>query len=71
LSFDFHSILLSVRYSEDVLRARHGDSGLVREADGDRLFGHERATAREGRAKAMHCMAETFQQRSLVARVLA
>jgi hypothetical protein len=45
--------------------------GFVREADGDRLFGHERATAREGRAQAMHCVAEALQQRSLVALVFA
>jgi hypothetical protein len=39
--------------------------------DGDWLFRHERAAAREGRAKTMHCVAETFQHRSLVARVFA
>jgi hypothetical protein len=54
---------------EGVPRASHRDSGLVWEAEGDRLFGHERTTAREGRAKAVHCVAETFQQRSLAVRI--
>jgi hypothetical protein len=34
-----------------------------------RLFGHERTAARERCAQAMHCVAETFQQRSLVFRL--
>jgi hypothetical protein len=55
---------------ESVLRARHGELSLVREADGNRMFEYERTTAREWRVKTMHCVAETFQQRSLVARVL-
>jgi hypothetical protein len=41
---------------------------IVCEAEGDRLFEHERTTARERRAQAMYCVAETFQQRSLVFR---
>jgi hypothetical protein len=39
--------------------------GIVWEAEGDRLFEHKRTTARERCAQAMHCVAETFQQRSL------
>ena len=54
---------------EGVPRAQHGDLGLVSEAEGNRLFGHERTTARKGRAHAMDCMVETFQQRSLVVRI--
>jgi hypothetical protein len=56
---------------EGVLRARHGDLGLVWEADGDRMFRYERAAAREWRVKAMHCVAETFQQQLLVACVFS
>ena len=51
---------------EGVPRAQHSDLRFVREAHGDRLFGHERTTARERCAQAMHCVVETFQQRSLV-----
>lgn len=53
---------------EGVPRAQHSDLGIVWEADGDRLFGHECTAARERCAQAMHCVAETFQQRSLVFR---
>jgi hypothetical protein len=50
---------------EGVLRAQHTDLGIVWKAEGDRLLEHER-TARERCAQAMHCVAETFQQRSFV-----
>jgi hypothetical protein len=53
---------------EGVPRAQHRDLGFVWEAEGDRLFGYERTTAREWCAQAMHCVVETFQQRSLVFR---
>ena len=53
---------------EGVLRAQHSDLGIVWETEGDRLFGHERTAARERCAQAMHCVAETFQQLSLVFR---
>ena len=46
----------------------HSDLGIVWETEGDRLFGHERTAARERCAQAMHCVAETFQQRSRVFR---
>jgi hypothetical protein len=53
---------------EGVPRAQHRDLGIVWEAEGDRLFGHERTTACERCAQAMHCVLETYQQRSLVFR---
>jgi hypothetical protein len=53
---------------EGVPRAQHRDLGSVWEAQGDRLFGHERTTASERCAQAVHCVAETFQQRSLAFR---
>ena len=53
---------------ECVRRAHHWDLGIVSEAESDRLFGHKRTTARERCAKAMHGVAEIFQQRSLVFR---
>jgi hypothetical protein len=53
---------------EGVPRAQHRDLGIVWEAEGDRPVGHECTTARERCAQAMHCVVETFQQRSLVFR---
>jgi hypothetical protein len=47
-------------------RMQHRYLGVVSEAEGDRLFGNERTAAGERRAQAMHCVAETFQQRSRV-----
>jgi hypothetical protein len=42
--------------------------GIVWETECHRLFGHERTAAREWCAQAMHCVSETFQQRSRVFR---
>ena len=53
---------------EGVPRAQHRDLRTVWEAEGDRLFGLERTTAGERCAQAMHCVLETYQQRSLVFR---
>jgi hypothetical protein len=53
---------------ECVPRAQHRDLGIVSEAERDRLFGHKRTAARERCVHAMHCVAEIFQQRSLVFR---
>jgi hypothetical protein len=39
---------------EGVFRAQHSDLGIIREAEGDRLFEHERTAARERCAQAMH-----------------
>jgi len=51
---------------EGVFRAQHRDLSIVWEAEGDRLFGHERTAARERCTQAMHCAAETFQQCAVV-----
>ena len=53
---------------ECVRRAQHWDLSVVSETESDRLFGHDRTTARERCVQAMHCVAETFQQRSRVFR---
>ena len=53
---------------EGVFRAQHRDLSIVWEAEGDRLFGHERTTARERCTQAMHRVLKTFQERSLVFR---
>jgi hypothetical protein len=53
---------------EGDLRAQHSDLGIVWETESDRLFGQERTAARERCVQAMHCVAETFQQRSRVFR---
>jgi hypothetical protein len=53
---------------EGVLRALHGDLGIVWETQSDRLFGHKRTAACERCAQAMHCVAEIFQQLSRVSR---
>src|SRR5262249_738085 len=45
------------------LRARHGDLGLVLEADANRPFGYECATACEWRVYTMSRVAEAFQHR--------
>ena len=51
---------------ERVFRALHRDLGIVREAERERLFGHECTAARKRCAQAMHRAAETFQQCALV-----
>jgi len=53
---------------EGVSRAYDRDLGVVWKAEGDRLVGHERTAACERCAKPMHCVAQIFQQRSLVFR---
>ena len=51
---------------EGVFRAQHRDLGIVWEAEGDRMFWHERTATCERCVQAMHCVAETFQQCALV-----
>src|SRR5262245_45613453 len=47
---------------EDPRRTQHRELGVVSEAEGEGLVGHQRPAARERRAQAMDCVTEVFQQ---------
>src|SRR6266567_6618765 len=51
---------------EAVFRAQYRDLSIVWEAERDRLFGHDRTAARKRCTEAMHGVAETFKQCTVV-----
>jgi hypothetical protein len=57
-----HQRLQELLLFEGPRRTQHRELGLVLEAEGEGLVGHQRSPAREGRAQAMDRVTETFQQ---------
>ena len=57
-----HQRLQELLLFEDPRRTQHRELGLVLEAQGEGLVGHQRSTAREGRAQAVDRVTEIFQQ---------
>jgi hypothetical protein len=57
-----HQRLQELLLFEDPRRTQHRDLGLVLEAEGEGLVGHQRSPARKGRAQAMDCVTKICQQ---------